>query len=373
MTLQSSFLFPSGSPPVSAAAMDTAHVLFVHGWLGSELVLADNPNHVIWGDQSVVQARALVQHRQLLTAIEAPRPLIPSGLRSNYRNFFEGLRFLGGFHDPADQNLTAFVYDWRLGMPEASAGLNDAIDLLPTGTVIVAHSYGSLVVLYAIASGGIAPANLAKIKRVIVLAPPYFGTTFAMLGLARSGDFMRKAGDFLPSLMKTLFAFAANTPDFLTNYIAPVFGSFQSLYDMIPHDLATQDLQVLAIRGLDGHFTSQRWPYWTATEDAREKLRRAREAQRALQRSAWPVDTVAILSDTENTPHRCTATDRPPYTLTHLADELGDGIVAGCCAQPAGATLLRLDFADKAQLAATGHNQMLHHPKTKQLLEGLLR
>jgi alpha-beta hydrolase superfamily lysophospholipase len=78
--------------------------------------------------------------------------------------------------------------------------------------VVVAHSYGALVLLYALASGGIQRENLLKIQRVVVLAPPYFGTTFALLGLARSGDCMRKAGDFLPSLMKTLFAFAANTP-----------------------------------------------------------------------------------------------------------------------------------------------------------------
>ena len=68
----------------------------------------------------------------------------------------------------------------------------------------MAHSYGALVLLYALASGGIQRENLLKIQRVVVLAPPYFGTTFALLGLARSGDCMRKAGDFLPSLMKTL-------------------------------------------------------------------------------------------------------------------------------------------------------------------------
>ena len=49
-----------------------------------------------------------------------------------------------------------------------------------------------------------------------------------------------------------------------------MFGTFQSLYDIIPHDVDRPDLHVLAVRGLDGRFTSERWPYWNATEDARE-------------------------------------------------------------------------------------------------------
>ena len=351
----------------------TAHVLFIHGWLGSELVSRTDPSQIVWGDNSISQVRALVMHREVLTTLEEPRPLVPRNMRTSYRDFFEGLKLLGGFYNPTRNNLTAFVYDWRLGMAEAGRGLDAALSGLPSQTSVIAHSYGGLVIMHALAAGMISHDNASKLKKIILIAPPYFGATFALLGLAKSGDFMRRAAEFLPSFMKTVFAFAANSPDFITNYLAPVFGSFQSLYDMIPHDIERADLQVLAIKGLEGRFTSQRWPYWTATQDATARLAKAREAQRLLQRDTWPVDVIAIYSDTEMTPHRCTATERAPFVLTHLANELGDGIVAACCATPPGAALHRVDWANKAQNAATGHNQLQHHPRTRQLLEELLR
>lgn len=253
----------------------------MHGWLGSHLVLADHPEQVYWGDDAGTYLRTLLVHRDLLTNLAPPRPLEPRHLNGNYEVFTQNLNFLG-FHNVNTEKLSNYVYDWRLGASEASCGLNGHLDRVAEGTAIVAHSFGGLVALYAIASGSIAPANLRKLTKVIVIATPYLGTTFALLGLSKSGDFLRRAGEFLPPLLKAMFVLMSRTPDFLTERLAPTFGSFQSLYDMIPHDLDQDDLRILKVPQLPDPVTSQNWPFWTATPNAEAMHREARRIQQVV-------------------------------------------------------------------------------------------
>jgi pimeloyl-ACP methyl ester carboxylesterase len=353
----------------------TEHVAFVHGWLGCHLVSADDPNRVYWGDQPITYLTTILRHRRMLTDLRPPRALVPGRLNQNYRTFVEGLGLLG-FHNEERERQSVFTYDWRLGAAEASTRLNAHLNKVPSSTSIVAHSYGGLVVLYALAAQSVSDANLAKIKQVIIIATPYLGTTFALLGLSKSGDFMRRASEFLPGALKALFVVLNNSPDFLTERLAPTFGSFQSLYDMIPHDLNVDDLKVLKVPGLREPVTSFNWPFLTANRDARAMRKEARRVQKVIREATWPVPVVSIMSDTEDTAHRCVVGPGPRWALAHApgaGDVPGDGIVAACCTFPAPESRRhRLIWSDRLD-SPTSHNKLLHHPKTHELLRELLQ
>src|SRR5947207_2876804 len=113
--------------PVSAG---TEHVVFIHGLFGSNLVLRDDPTDVCWGDRSIDLVRTILRRRDLLAQISEPRPLVPNGLTRNYRTFVDRLRLLG-FHNLDRPRLSLYVYDWRLGIAEASADLDNHLAGVP--------------------------------------------------------------------------------------------------------------------------------------------------------------------------------------------------------------------------------------------------
>jgi len=352
----------------------TAHVLFVHGLFGSTLVARENLSDICWGDNPLHFVRTLLRRRDLLTQTSSPRPLVPHGLTRNYSAFVESLGFLG-FHNVDQHRLSLYVYDWRLGIAEASADLNRQLDAVPARTTVIAHSLGGLVALYAIASGGITQPNLSKLNRVILIATPYLGSTFALLGLAKSGDFLRRSGEFLPSLLNTLFTILKFAPDVLTDLLAPTFGSFQSLYDMIPHDVDQEGLKVLKFSHLRDPVTSDRWPFWTATPDAERMRKEALRVQRTIRGCKWPVEIVSILSEADSTPHWCVVSGEPPWKLSQPAQGGrvdGDAIVAACCTFPAPDQLRRKLIWSDRQTGPTTHSRLLQHPKTHEFLQELL-
>lgn len=352
----------------------TEHVVFVHGLFGANLVLRADPSQQCWSDNPLHFLRTVLRQRDLLTNLTDPRPLIPKDLTHNYALFVERLNFLG-FHNVEQPKLSLYIYDWRLGIAEASAGLDTLLDSVPAKTSIVAHSLGGLVVLYAIASGSISKANLDKLSRVVLIATPYLGSTFALLGLAKSGDFLRRAGEFLPGLLKTLFGILRFAPDVLTDVLAPTFGSFQSLYDMIPHDVDQESLRILKLPQFQEPVTTQRWPFWTATPDAGRMRGEALRVQRIIRNHEWPMEVVSIFSEADDTPHWCMVSSAPPWKITQPADgghTKGDAIVAACCTFPSSdAASRKLIWADRPD-GPTSHSRLLQHPKTHAFLRELL-
>jgi pimeloyl-ACP methyl ester carboxylesterase len=355
-----------------AGGRSTKHVVFVHGWLGSQLVAARDRNRVFWGDEPLTYLRTMLRDRELLTTMTNPPPLVPGALNKNYQAFVESLGLLG-YHNQEDERLSTYIYDWRFGAADASRNLNAHLNSCPDGTAILAHSFGGLVVLCAFASGLISARNVARISKVILIATPFFGTTFALLGLSKSGDFMRKAGEFLPGYMRVLFVALNNSPEFLTDLLAPTFGSFQSLYDMIPHDVDRDDLKVLKVPRLKEPVTSHNWPFLRASPDARRMRLEARRVQELIRDTPYDVPIWSIVSDTEDTAHRCTVGPPPRWALTHAGDVPGDGIVAACCTYPGGDQVHKLIWSDKEVALPTSHNKLLHHPKTHEILRELLQ
>jgi hypothetical protein len=350
----------------------TAHVAFVHGWLGCELVEANYPERAHWGDNPITCLRALTAESALLSQVTVPRAWIPGGLTKNYRDFVSALK-LHNFFRATENNLTVYTYDWRLGLAEASSGLNAHLDGAPENTTIVAHSYGALVSIFAIASGSVRERNLRKLNRMILLAPPYYGSTFALLGLAKSADFLRLAGEFLPALAKTLFAVFSAAPDLITRQLVPVLGSFQSLYDMVPHDVDTEDLRILSLPLSRQTGTSARWPFWEAYENALQRRKEALRVQRVLREYVPTMEIASIFSSTdEDTPHYCKVGPSAPFALLHAKGVDGDGVVAKCCTYPAGEPLrCEIDWSDPYQLPA-GHSALLRHRTTHEFLASLL-
>lgn len=88
----------------------TNHVVFVHGWLGSELASREDPSDVWWGDNAMTCLRTLALRSDALKQVEDPRLLVPGQLTKNYREFVRGLR-LYGYFDNNQTNLSSYVYD----------------------------------------------------------------------------------------------------------------------------------------------------------------------------------------------------------------------------------------------------------------------
>ncbi len=356
----------------ASRARKTAQVVFVHGWLGCELVEATNLDRVHWGDHPITCLRALTTESAVLSQVDAPRAWIPGGLTKNYRDFVSALK-LHSYFRPTQNNLSAYRYDWRLGLEEASSGLDAHLNETPDCTTIVAHSYGALVSLYAMASGKISQGNIDKLNRIVLLASPYFGSTFALLGLAKSSDFLRLAGEFLPGLAKALFGVFSTAPDLITRQLVPVLGSFQSLYDMVPHDVEDDNLRILSLPLSRERGTSARWPFWEADQNALARRKEALRVQKILREFVSPVEVASIFSSTdEDTPHYCKVGPSAPFALLHAKGVDGDGVVAKCCTYPVGEPLrCEIGWSDPYQLPA-GHSTLLRHRTTHEFLAGLL-
>ena len=351
-------------------ARPTKHVIFIHGLLGSELVEAQNPETVHWGNSTAI-LRLLFLPSTPLSQVDGTR-LVTRGLTPNYQSVVRGLRL----HLRQGATLEEYIYDWRLGVRDASAQLQAMLEGAPEGTAIVAHSYGGLVALYGLASGSLSPASVAKLNRIVLIASPVYGSTFALLGLGQSLDFVKRLKPFLPVSDRWRVDWLLDRfPELFLRRLVPIFFSFQSMFDMIPHDINQTKLRLLRIPGTRTPQTSERWPYWGSLPgEARRRKDEARAAQAVIRANQSRAEIVSIFSSAvTTTPHFCSVGAAPRYELLSTADEHGDGIVAACCAcVSSGVGLMHdLSWSDLGD-GALGHSEILHHRRTHELLEELL-
>jgi pimeloyl-ACP methyl ester carboxylesterase len=186
-------------------------VLVVPGIMGSQLGMrreAPLPNDVLWVDPIDIELGRLACLRLPAAgaaAVISLGPVLYSYLRVKLHLRAAG--FSAAFHD----------YDWRLGIDELGRALakrvlaDDAHSMM-----IVAHSMGGLVSRAALAAPG-----MDKVRRVVMLGTPHFGSFAPVQALRGTYAVVRK----IARLVRTSTAEAM---------AAEVFTTFPSLYHMLP-------------------------------------------------------------------------------------------------------------------------------------------
>jgi len=184
-------------------------VLIVPGIMGSQLGLkraAPLPHDILWLDPIDI-------HRGRLAALRLPAdaPIVPLGVvlfsHLRLKLYLRAHGFAAEFHD----------YDWRLPVIASGRSLAERLRALaPARIAIVAHSMGGLVSRAALALEG-----TGHVERLVLLGTPNCGSFAAVQALRGTYAVVRKVARLA----------ARDSAEALA---AEVFGTFPSLYDLLP-------------------------------------------------------------------------------------------------------------------------------------------
>jgi hypothetical protein len=188
-------------------ASNALQVLIVPGIMGSQLGLkraAPLPNDIVWLDPFDIQ-----QGRLSVLRVGGGAPVVPLGavLYSHLRLklALRARGFAAEFHD----------YDWRLGVAELGRALAERLARAER-IAVVAHSMGGLVARAALGHPG-----TRHVARVVLLGTPNLGSGAAVQALRGTYAVVRKVARLAAQPSAEALA-------------SEVFGSFPSLYDMLP-------------------------------------------------------------------------------------------------------------------------------------------
>ena len=185
-----------------------AQVLILPGIMGSKLGSASRrgrAGETVWFDPTTIAAGGL-------TALALPegRTLRPKGVQLfGYARLLLELRQRGF-------DAALHPYDWRLGLEELGQLLAARIADGEGPVMLVGHSMGGLVARMAIA---MLPKR--KVRKLILLGTPNFGSFAAVQALRGTYAFVRKISRLD----------LANSPQFLASR---VFHTFPGLYHLLP-------------------------------------------------------------------------------------------------------------------------------------------
>jgi hypothetical protein len=275
-----------------ATAADTAlKVLVVPGIMGSQLGLkraAPLPHDIVWLDPIDIQLGRLASLR-----LPGAAPIVPLGVvMFSYLRLKLYLRahgFAAEFHD----------YDWRLPVAQLGSALAERVRAAGSRVAIVAHSMGGLL-----ARAALAVAGTGNVERVVLLGTPHCGSFAAVQAMRGTYAVVRKVARLITRASAESLA-------------GEVFGSFPSLYDLLPS-------------GGDEHaidlFDPAAWPA-TGPQPRAELMRAALAARQQLA----PADrrfTNIVGVDQETVTSVMRRDDDFVYTLTRH----GDGTVPAASA-----------------------------------------
>jgi hypothetical protein len=191
-----------------AAARNAARVLLVPGIMGSQLGLARAPplpDDILWLDPIDIQLGRLRSLR-----VPGAR-IVPLGVvLFSYLRLRLHLRAAGFAVDSYD-------YDWRQPVSELGRALAEHLARSRGPVALVAHSMGGLV-----SRAALALAEGARVVRLILLGTPNCGSFAAVQALRGTYAVVRK--------IARLDAVAS-----AETLSAETFGTFPSLYDLLPH------------------------------------------------------------------------------------------------------------------------------------------
>jgi pimeloyl-ACP methyl ester carboxylesterase len=185
-----------------------AQVLILPGIMGSKLGTASQrrkSDQMVWFDPATIGAGGLID-----LALPEGRRLGPRGVQLfGYARLLLELRQQGF-------DATLHSYDWRLGLEELGQLLAARIAASDQPVILVGHSMGGLVARMAIA---LLPKR--KVRKLILLGTPNFGSFAAVQALRGTYAFVRKVSRLDP----------AHSPQFLARH---VFHTFPGLYHLLP-------------------------------------------------------------------------------------------------------------------------------------------
>jgi pimeloyl-ACP methyl ester carboxylesterase len=184
-------------------------VLVVPGIMGSQLGLERTPplpHDVVWMDPIDIHLGRLATLR-----LPAGAPIVPLGVvlfsHLRLKLALRAQGFAVEFHD----------YDWRLPVAECGRALAERLRALkPARVAIVAHSMGGLVSRAALTLPG-----TGHVERLVLLGTPNCGSFAAVQALRGTYAVVRKVARLAGQASAETLA-------------AEVFGSFPSLYDLLP-------------------------------------------------------------------------------------------------------------------------------------------
>ncbi len=188
-----------------AAVRGGPRVLILPGIMGSKIG-TQGPlifDHVFWVDPISIAAGKLAD-----LALPGSRKFEPLGvILLAYLKL--KLRLVA-----AGYNAEFYPFDWRQSVDDLGRGLKQRIEQTPGELSLVAHSMGGLVSRAAVAQG-------AKVKRLIMLGTPNFGSFAPVMAIRATYDVVRKVG----------WLDTKHTAEQLSR---DVFGTFPGLVQMLP-------------------------------------------------------------------------------------------------------------------------------------------
>ena len=228
-------------------AAPALRVFVVPGIMGSQLGLrraAPLPHDILWLDPIDIQVGRLAALR-----LPGPAPVVSLGVvLFSYLRLKLYLRAQGlaaEFHD----------YDWRLPVAELGRAFAERLRAAaPARVAVVAHSMGGLVSRAALAHEG-----TGHVERVVLLGTPNCGSFAAVQALRGTYAVVRKVARLA-------------LRDSAEELAAEVFGTFPSLYDLLPAGACGGGIDL---------FDAQAWPAG-ALQPRPELLARARAARQQL-------------------------------------------------------------------------------------------
>jgi pimeloyl-ACP methyl ester carboxylesterase len=297
-------------------------VFIVPGIMGSQLGLLREPplpHDIVWIDPIDIE-------RGRLAALRLPgaAPIVSLGVvlfsYLRLKLYLRAHGFRAEFHD----------YDWRLPVRQLGQAFAARLrSAAPTPVAIVAHSMGGLV-----ARAALAHLEPRQVQRVLLLGTPNRGSFAAVQALRGTYAVVRK-------LARLDVGASAET---LTSEI---FGSFPSLYDLLPSDTGHADL-----------FDPALWP--RSGPRPRVELLRAARAARAQFAPADERFTIIAGVGQETVTALARRRDEFVYTLTRH----GDGTVPTSSATLAGA---------RSAFARVAHSDLTRDPLVAAAVVDILR
>ncbi len=284
----------AASVPIDEGA---PRIFVVPGIMGSQLGLKRQrplPDDILWLDPIDIQVGRLSNLH-----LSAGAPIVPLGVvLYTYLRLKLNLR-TSGFAP------VLYDYDWRLGVDQLGIALAERIRQEPSDRImIVAHSMGGLVGRAALAQPG-----MDKVKRLVLLGTPNFGSFAPLQALRGTYSVVRK----IASLAGT------GTPETLASTI---FNTFPSLYHMLPRAQHHGELDL---------FDPAQWPRSGPRPD-RKLLRGARDLPRKL---AQPDDRISAVVGVGQETVTAVVKRRDDFVYTITRN--GDGTVPAVSARLPGA------------------------------------
>ena len=188
-------------------------VYYVPGLMGSQLGMArarPQPDNLLWLDPGDIQLGNLA-----LLAIPGDPLVVAGPTPYGYLPLKFALQAAG-------YTVRSFAYDWRLGIAETGAALAAHLASETAAEIhLVAHSMGGLVARVALRSEA-----GRRVRRLVTLGTPHGGSFAPVQAIRGSYPLVRRLSQL-------------DTRHDAEKLAREVFSSFHSLYQMLPHDGAT--------------------------------------------------------------------------------------------------------------------------------------